>query len=99
MRHFENLFLRAGHIFCRACRLVVPAGEMQKAMDDTQSGLFARTVAKAGCILPHDTSSDQDFAVREGDDIGRRRVIEVISVNFCDRGIAEDGRFDFTEPA
>jgi len=72
---------------------------MEEPMNDTQSGFLACTAAETRSVLRHDASSDQDFPIRESDDVGRRRIIEEFAVHLGDRPVAEYGGFDLFQPS
>jgi hypothetical protein len=67
-------------------------------MNDTQGGFLAWMAAETRSVLRHDASSDQDFPIRESDDVGRRGIIEEFDVHLGDRPVAEYGGFDLFQP-
>ena len=79
-----------GHAFFFGGDDVVVAGEVKEAVDGVEGEFGGGIVAKLSGAVRCDVSAHEDFAVGEGDDIGRAGDAEEVAVDFRHGTRAED---------
>jgi len=77
----EDFFLGGSHSASLGGRGVIMPGEMKEAVDDVESEFGRGVVAEFLRAFGGDRSTDKDFAVREGDHVGRSGDPEEITMD------------------
>jgi hypothetical protein len=86
--------LAAVHAAARSGGQVVESLEMEEPVDEAEEGFVVGRVLVDFGMVGHDSGSEEDLAIGEGNDIGRCGIVKKFVVHATDGGVGEDGAFD-----
>ena len=93
----QQLLLRDGHFLGQDRRGVVVAGEVEEAVEGVEEDFLVGFEAVFRRAITGDSGADEDFAVREGDDIRLGRIVHELAVDARDGGAVDQDDVDFRE--
>ena len=93
----EDALLCFCHGACFRRVVIIPAGEMQQAVDDVERQFVVECLPVLHGLTRGGFRADQDFAVVEGDDVRRCRVLKEFAVDAGDLVVRDEANFDLFE--
>jgi len=93
----EDALLRFGHLRGFGGIVVVPAGEVEEAVDEVEGHFVLEIGSVVGGLTCGGFDADEDFAVVKGDDIRGRRVFQKLAMHARDFGVVDECGLDFRQ--